>query len=91
MAEKSKAERMTEALKKLCERGELWGYSVRNGSVVLIGPGEHFAGTPQPTYSVVDLAEAVRLGLLHKGNWNVKINDKMAPFEVYVPKKIAAA
>jgi hypothetical protein len=92
MAGKSKADQMTEALRKLCEGGELWGYVVRNRrSIVLVGPGRRFADTPPSPYSVMDLAEAVKRGLLQRREWKLRSNSKVAAEEVYVLKSDATA
>ena len=64
----SRPKKMAGDLKQL---GENWAYVVRAGTVVLIGPGEAFKGSPMMAYDENDLNEAVGQGLLQKKNWQV--------------------
>lgn len=89
MAEKSKPAAMAKELKGYGD--ERWGFIVRSGAVVLIGPGAAFEGKPEPTYSAADLREAEKEGLLEKTNWTVgNHTGKTWTFDVYILKKISA-
>lgn len=78
----AKPKKMAEELK---EHGENWAYIVKMGTVVLIGPGEAFKGTPMMAYNEDDLNAAVGQGLLQKKNWQVHDHrGKSSTFEVFV-------